>query len=377
MIKKTLQQIKKHVTNLPGWRTDRKIIVFESDDWGSVRMPSKEVYKKCLKAGYPVDKISYERFDSLESEDDLELLFDLLSSFKDINGKHPKFTANVLVANPDFERIRESGHKKYYYEPVAETFRKYPKHSGCIELWKDGFEKGVFYPQSHGREHLNVLMFMNSLRSNDQDMIFAVQNNMPGFVARVNSSYGNKFVEALRFENESDKYEKLNIALEGLDMFFNIFGYRSRSFIPPNYIWSPDFDSEMQKKGVEFYQGNRKMKEPVGDGKIKLNSHYLGEKNEFGQRYLIRNAHFEPSMFNLGESDWVSKCLNDIHIAFRMNKPAIICTHRLNYIGFIDEQNRDINLSLLKKLIYNITNIWPDVEFLTSDELGDEIECHE
>lgn len=34
---------KRHFLNLPGWHTRRKIVVIESDDWGSIRMPSKEV----------------------------------------------------------------------------------------------------------------------------------------------------------------------------------------------------------------------------------------------------------------------------------------------------------------------------------------------
>jgi len=42
-----LKEIKKiamrNVANIPGWRTDRKIVVIESDDWGAIRMPSKEV----------------------------------------------------------------------------------------------------------------------------------------------------------------------------------------------------------------------------------------------------------------------------------------------------------------------------------------------
>jgi len=36
--------LRKNLVNIPGWRTNRKIVVIESDDWGSVRMPSREVY---------------------------------------------------------------------------------------------------------------------------------------------------------------------------------------------------------------------------------------------------------------------------------------------------------------------------------------------
>lgn len=38
------QYITHNLLNIPGWRTNRKIVVIESDDWGSIRMPSQEVY---------------------------------------------------------------------------------------------------------------------------------------------------------------------------------------------------------------------------------------------------------------------------------------------------------------------------------------------
>ena len=40
-----------HASNIPGWCTNRKIVVIESDDWGSIRMSSLEAFKKLLKAG--------------------------------------------------------------------------------------------------------------------------------------------------------------------------------------------------------------------------------------------------------------------------------------------------------------------------------------
>ena len=104
------------LTNIKGWKTNRKIVVIESDDWGSIRMPSTEVYLKCLAAGYPVDKNPYERFDSLASEEDLDMLFNVLTQFKDINNKNPQITANCVVANPDFEKIKNDKFEKYYFE---------------------------------------------------------------------------------------------------------------------------------------------------------------------------------------------------------------------------------------------------------------------
>lgn len=358
------------MTNIGGWRTNRKIVVIESDDWGSIRMPSKEVYKKCLNAGYRVDQIPYERYDSLASEDDLELLFDLLSSYTDCKGNHPVITANALPTNPNFKKIKESNYEQYHYELITDTFKRYPSHTNCFNLWMSGLENGVFFPQSHGREHLNVSMFMKALHEKDQDVHFAFKHQMPGSISKNGSKGGNKYVEALRYGDETDKMNKLAIVEEGLTLFKKILGYTSESFIPPNYIWSSDFDKAVADRGVRYYQGNRKMKEPSEDGSIKLIKHALGEKNEFGQTYLVRNAMFEPSLFNLEVDDWVSTCLSDIDIAFKMKKPAIICTHRLNYIGWLDEKNRDTNLKILGELLNQILTKWPLSEFINSADLG-------
>ena len=91
-----------HASNIPGWCTNRKIVVIESDDWGSIRMSSLEAFKKLLKAGMREDRNHYNLYDSLESNRDLECLFETLSNFKDKNGKAPVMTGVNVVANPVF-----------------------------------------------------------------------------------------------------------------------------------------------------------------------------------------------------------------------------------------------------------------------------------
>ena len=368
MITRMKQYISRHLANLSGWRTDRKIVVIESDDWGSIRMPSKSVYKKCLRAGYRVDEIAYERFDSLASEDDLELLFNLLSHHRDQNGNPAVVTANILTANPDFGKIKSSNFQNYYYELITETFKRYPKHGRCFNLWKEGKSEGVFFPQSHGREHLNVSMFMQALQTGDPDVHFAFHHQMPGGIPKA-SSVGNKYVETLRYTSQKDKEAKLSIILEGLDQFELLMGYRSESFTPPNYLWSSDFDASMAANSVRFYQGRKKMIEPKPGGNIELHSHYLGKQNQFSQIYMMRNTFFEPSLCS-ADSNPVRQCLKEISTAFKMQKPAVISSHRLNYIGFVDEHNRDQNLKMLENLLSELLATWPDVEFMTSPQLG-------
>ncbi len=367
MIKRKMARI---YTNLQGWRTKRKIVVIESDDWGSIRMPSREVYNKCIQEGYPVDKRPYERFDSIASEEDLEMLFNLLLSFKDVNGNHPIITANCLMANPDFEKIKNDDFRNYHYELITETFKKYPKHSNNFNLWKNGMKDKVFYPQFHGREHVNVSLLMDALIKGDREAHFGFSNHMAGCIAKEPEVKGNYYVVAMQYNSLKDKEEKLNIFLEGLDLFENLFNYKSESTIPPNFIWSPDYNKAVLERGVRFFQGIRKMREPVPGAKNLLHSIHLGKRNEFGQIFSVRNVTFEPSMFNMGIKNPVAQCLSEMDIAFKMHKPAIITSHRINYVGFIDVNNRDRNLKMLNKILSSALKRWPDIEFMTSDQLG-------
>ena len=69
-------------------------------------------------------------------------------------------------------------------------------------------------------------------------------------------------------------------------------------------------------------------------------------------------------------SDWQT-ALAEIKMAFSNNKPAIISTHRLNFIGSLVEKNRNNGLKLLQELLLKVILKWPDIVFMSSDELLD------
>ena len=69
---------RKELYNIPGWHTKRHLVVIESDDWGSIRMPSREVYDEFLRRGIRVDRDPYCRYDRLESREDMSRLFEVL-----------------------------------------------------------------------------------------------------------------------------------------------------------------------------------------------------------------------------------------------------------------------------------------------------------
>ena len=116
------QKIKQNLVNIPGWQTKRRLVVFESDDWGSIRLESRKTLDSLLKKGIWVDNQNNWRLDCLETKDDLEKLFSLLSKFKDKNGKHPLFTMNTVMGNPDFASIKDSAYDIFFHEHFFDSF---------------------------------------------------------------------------------------------------------------------------------------------------------------------------------------------------------------------------------------------------------------
>ena len=144
------QTITHNLLNILGWRTKRHIVVIESDDWGSIRMPSKKVYDKLLRAGIRVDKCHYCMNDSIASEDDISLLFEVLSSVKDKNDSPVVITANAVVANPDFKKIKESDFSAYFFKRIDEGMKEIKGCENVLSMWKQGQNEGYFRIQSHG-----------------------------------------------------------------------------------------------------------------------------------------------------------------------------------------------------------------------------------
>jgi len=365
----TLKNIKSAIAwnaiNIPGWRTRRKIVIIESDDWGSIRMPSREVYSKFISSGFNLTDTAYNRIDTLESNEDLTMLFDVLRSFRDCNGRYPALTANTIVGNPDFGRIKDSDFSSFYYEPVTETLKRYPGRDKVEELWKYGNQEGFFHPQFHGREHVNIPRWLKALRKKSPAIMLAFERE-----TTFSGDGDYNFMEVLD-SNDRNELAIMHESLEeGLNLFNSLFGYHSKSFIPPCYAWNSEIEETLGENGVRYIQGLISQSVPTGHfDQYRRKYHFLGSRNQHGQYFLMRNCFFEPSLSQL--ADPVGECLRRINIAFKWNKPATICTHRINFMGTLEQKNREVNLVLFRELLERLLKEWPDVEFMTSDQLGD------
>jgi hypothetical protein len=370
--RKNTKSFTHRVLNLPGWHTHRKIVVIDSDDWGSVALPSKEVLERLTNSGFNITLNPYLKYDSLAGESDLSALFDLLDRYKDKNGRHPVITANTVVGNPDFNRIRESGFNEYHYELFTETLKRYPHHSGSFTLWKQGIDHGLFYPQFHAREHLNVAYWMQALRDNNPLVHLGFDNNVYIFDNSINPAIKHSCASAFYAKSQVESDSIKTIVKDGLHRFREVFGYSSDSFTGTGYIWETSLEKVLKEEGVKYLKGLTIQREPVkGSEKLRNRYHYTGQKGKYGQLHLVRNAFFEPGLDP--QFDWTGDCLERMGISFRSGKPVILSTHRINFIGSIDENFRTRNLASFETLLKEMLRRYPDIEFMTSSELGNMI----
>ena len=135
-----LTKLKDKYISMRGFKTKRRLVVIESDDWGTIRMPSYNTFIRLQSLGDNPEKDAFLSNDCLESESDLIALFKVLNSVKDCKGNPAIMTMNFVMANPNFDKI---DYKKgiYVKEPFYETYNKYYGENTILNLIKTGYDE--------------------------------------------------------------------------------------------------------------------------------------------------------------------------------------------------------------------------------------------
>lgn len=361
-----IKSIKKIVANIPGWRTRRKLLLIESDDWGSIATPDLKTYEFLVKSGLPLASSYFARFDSLESEDDLNSLYDVLLSVKDKNNNPACLTACSVVANPEFDKIRLSDFKEYFFENSYVTFSKSKHTENTPKLIQQGIASGVFYPQLHGREHLNPNEWLKQVRTDKNERLAFDYNTLPVLPKPMSSQRGLGYLSAFDFEDENELKDFKKVLQDAASIFKSQFGFSSCSFVAPTSVRSEKMNRYLKEIGIDFHQMGLVVT-PKIEGYKEIN-HMWGYKNAEGQIHWRRNVLFEPSR-DLS-INWLGNTLKDIDLLFKIGKPAVISAHRVNFIGSIHEDNRRNTLIILKQLLLEVKKRHPEVEFISSEQLG-------
>ncbi|QUC68209.1 hypothetical protein [Aristaeella hokkaidonensis] len=349
---------------------NKRILVIESDDWGSIRTPSQSTLKELFAIGDNPYKEPFIANDAIESEQDIIELCNTLSKFVDKNKRPLVFTANYSLCNADFSKITET--KKYARETFIETYKTSFKGDNTYNTLKEKINRGFIWPQLHCLEHLSVQRWMKALNNHDKDTRIAFEHRMYGIGASHNEHNKYGYMDTFNYCSYEELLYLKNSIQEATKLFEKIFGFRSKSFVASCYVWDNNIEKALYENGVTQIQtGLFQFKPYIYDGgKYTKIRHYTGEKNEFGQIYTVRNCEFEPC-FGGNIDNICEKCISQIEYAFSHNYPAIISSHRCNYIDRINPGNRTRSLKALEKIMEYIIKKYPDIVFMTSDELGE------
>ncbi len=359
-----------NLKNIYGWETKRKLVAFAVDDYGNVRIDSKKALEN-INNKNPIKERRFDYFDTLENRQDLEMLYEALSSVKDSLGNPAVFTPYALSANIDFERMKEEGYQTYQYELLPTTYLKLSNlqpeaYQGAWKLWQEGIEKGLMCPEFHGREHFNLNVFEEKLAKKDKALLLSLENR--SLVNIGSAKYPTmKWTAAFSFWDPiADTRRFPEIIQLGLSAFEQVYGYKAWAFTPPAQDFPPHYENEINNWGLKaidtpFYQYKH-----IGFGKYKRQFSYTSDKKDKNIVKIVRNVVFEPTHSNI---DHVSKALNQIEIAFFWNRPVIISSHRVNFCGHIEPKNREKGISSLRLLLKGIIKKWPETEFISIRKL--------
>ena len=222
--------MRNYFKNLLGFSTKRKLLVIESDDWGSIRTKDKIAYERMLSRGLDVDENSYTQFDSLESNDDLTRLFEVLTKFKDCNGRYATFTPMYIMANPNFDAISANGFTKYEYDVFTETYKKYPNHDRVANLIQEGINERIFLPELHGREHINAPRWMRLLQNKNSVVRISFENESIG-ASRLHGNLSSPYLNTFTAELANDLSYVQKSLTDAVGIFKASFGYSPNHFI--------------------------------------------------------------------------------------------------------------------------------------------------
>jgi hypothetical protein len=344
-------------------------VVFESDDWGSQRVRSKSALERLLSKGILSAQGAYDR-ETLENAQDLSVLSETLASVRDVAGQSAVFTCFVNTANPDFEKIRESGFEEYFWETTSQTLAKRGDHGEVHAAWRAGRGAGLLDVEYHGREHLQVKLWLEHLRTSPKVRAAFDEGCYSVPVASV-PPIARGFRAAYFFASEEEIPALEKIVVTGAQIFAEEFGRKPVVFCPPNNVFHPRLYAAVKQAGCKCIIRHTRNVQPDGKGGATTVWGQAGVA-EAGLTWYGRNALFEPE-----QGFGVNHTLNQIRSAFAWGVPAIISTHRVNYAGGIDPAVRDRGAAALTELLTRIRSTWPDARFLSSRSLLDELSVHE
>jgi glycosyltransferase involved in cell wall biosynthesis len=354
--RRLVQRVERRLHDHARWRCAEPLLIFESDDWGLDRKASSERLKAFGRPGPRADE-------ELETAEDLRRLFDVLDGHRDVTGRPAAFTANLVVASPDYDAITR-GRYEVYHEALISN------RDDLRAAWREGVARGVLCAELHGRCHFSVSAWMEDLRRDVAGARALCSEHRHGGLSLLEGQSQRYHTEYLTWRTGVESDEKALVAglKNSLDILEEVFGRRPTSTIAPHYVFSSRIEKAWRETGLRFVQGAhyQVLRGQSGEYGHDSVSHALGERSRSGLLYLSRSVRFEPRPERPHQG--TAAALAAVRWCFEKGIPAVVDTHRVNFTG----RYRDGALHELGALLDALRPLRP--LFLTTGELGEAIE---
>ena len=326
---------------------EEKYIIIESDDWGLERALNSDSIE-WTKKKFGQDKFSRWTFDSLESSEDLNEMFDLLEGYKNKFESPPIITANFITHNVDYTKPNELS-----FLPISKGFNK--ESEDVRGLYESGIKNKYIFPQLHGYCHYNLSELKNYFVTEEGKETF--NNN---FLLARSTIKGN--LSFLHGELSSSNSEDGNIG-EASEEFKKLFGFYSKTVIPPTYIFDSEYITVIKENNITLVQSSNRL---IKSNKKKYYfPHFHKRKGLF---WSVRNARLDT---HPDYGFYHEQCIRSIDTAFKYNSPAVIDFHRVNFAGKYSPDSRQRTMKELKLLFNEIYKKWPEAKFIHTQKLND------
>jgi hypothetical protein len=321
------------------WRRHRAVIL-GSDDWGmGAWAPDRVAYLRHLERGFMQNNWSK---GTLEGPEDMRRLFGLLSSFHGADGRVAFFQPNYVVALPDYEAISEDGFTRYYDMGLAGPLPSRWQRGDIIGAAREGMEMGVWYPQYHARaHHFSPKRWVRLLKEGNRDVIESFEDEM--YVWEVTR-------ERVKEYADMTPLEQVQWVAKGIDYFQEAFGRRPQTVTNGDVL--PGVAEAWVANGLRVANIFRK----VGFYHDPLTGLCYSSNNTYLDLMLIERER---------RPGYLDRASEDAAAAWERNEPAVVVTHRTNYVSF-DQEDVEINLGYLSEFLSRMCE--EGVVFLTEME---------
>ncbi|MBK8551396.1 MAG: hypothetical protein IPL53_10195 [Ignavibacteria bacterium] len=325
---------------------NEKYIIIESDDWGLERGLTEDSIRR-LEKKYGRDKLTRWSYDSLETSEDLNELYEVLGNYKNKFEFPPVITANFITHNIDY-----SSQQKLNFIPISKGFNN---ENDLGQSYKTGIENKFIFPQLHGYSHYNISELKQYFdtetgREAFNEKFFLRESTVKGRLKLFHGELSTKNKESFRFSEASD-------------VFYEMFGFRSKTVIPPTFILDNELQKMLKENGITLVQSSNRLL--TSDNK-KFRYPYFQKRK--GMFWSVRRARLDP---HEDYGYFHEQCIASVANAFDSKMPAIIDFHRVNFAGRYAPGYRARSIKELKLMFDEIYNRWPEAKFIHSQNLND------